>query len=339
MSDAGFCIDLNDKFTRVCDITQKGPKVELDTVGYAETAPLFFSQERNKVIEDQALVLTNLVTNLRIKKKLVHIVIPDTYAFSQIVEMPKLKEKELLAAIRYQADEFIPMDIDETSIDLEILREDPVAKKLLILIVASPKKIIEKIEKVCEAAHLIPDSLETEISAAGRLFTSILSLKGSKSVVINFGYYTTTLYLVDPESSLIIFSRTFKIGLDLFVKDMRANLSWEDKKIYEALKSIGFTQNASVDLGKLFAPIMKEFANELQKFLVLARDHYNISIEQLFIYNADTYINQLNQALTTSISLPVGALPIQNYLLPTPATTAFQTELSSLVSGIGGDLQ
>ena len=83
--------------------------------------------------------------------------------------MPKLKEKELIAAIRYQADEFIPMAIDETNLDLEVLKEDDKTNKMLIFIVASPKKLVEKIQKTVEMADFVPTTLENELSAVARL--------------------------------------------------------------------------------------------------------------------------------------------------------------------------
>src|SRR6185436_4812366 len=114
---------------------------ELLSLGSYETAPNFFDTENQLVLDKQVEILKRLYGNLRIRKKSVNVIIPDSRTYSQIVEMPKLKEKELIAAIRYQADEFIPMAIDETYLDLEILREDKRNHKLLVLIVASPKKV------------------------------------------------------------------------------------------------------------------------------------------------------------------------------------------------------
>src|SRR3989338_1652765 len=104
---------------------------------------------------------------IRVEKKRLNIVIPDGFTYSQIIKMPRLKEKELLSAIRYQADQFIPMPIDETSLDLEILYEDKVSNNSLVLIIAAPQKLIDRVQNLSEQEGLYPEAIENELSATG----------------------------------------------------------------------------------------------------------------------------------------------------------------------------
>jgi len=186
MTDSSFAIDINEKYTRIVDLTYKNGKIDLSCMGTENTIPNFFSDDTEKSIENQSEIISKLYANLKIVKKNANIIIPDSQSFSQILEFAKLNEKELLSAVRYQSDQFIPMSIEEVVLDIEIMKEDKQNKKNTILIVASPKKTVDRVEKAIEMAGLNPESLENEMSSFGRLFSEVLYVKfrlGKKLIV------------------------------------------------------------------------------------------------------------------------------------------------------------
>src|SRR3989339_1843428 len=157
----------------------------------------FCSADDEKNLDIQAQRIKKLVDSLKITKKNVNVVVPGSLTYSQILVMPQLNEKELVSAIKYQADQFIPMPIEETNIDLEIIDEYKAEGKLLILIVAAPKKLIEKIQTTVELSGLVPESIENELSASSRLisqFNKKFFLPDQEGVMVaNFGLNSTTL--------------------------------------------------------------------------------------------------------------------------------------------------
>lgn len=339
MSDSSFSIEINEKYTRMCDLRPSGNKIELTSVGSYETAVNFFDTENQLVVDKQIEIIKRLYGNLRIKKKSVNIIIPDSRTYSQIVEMPKLKEKELIAAIRYQADEFIPMAIDDTYLDLEILREDKKNRKLLVLIVAAPKKVVDQVYSVVERAGLLPESLENEMSAAGRLFSEVLAIKSTVYIVINIGFSTTSIYLVDGNTKLIVFARTIKIGLDLFVKDLKINLNWEENKIIDTLKRIGLAKSGSLNLGAIILPLLKELVSEVEKFIVLARQNLNLEVKNIYLFNFDSNIAYLPQYLEAYFHIPTLTAPVMESVIQNPISKSFSQEMSSYVSVISGNFR
>lgn len=339
MSDTAFTLEINEKYTRLVDAKYANKTIELTAAGIEQTFPHFFTADDEKVTEKQAEIITKLCTNLKIKKKEVQVVIPDGFTYSQIVEMPRLKEKELLAAIRYQADEFIPMPIDETSIDLEILREDPKARKVLILIVASPKKIVNRLEKTMEAAGFMADSLENELSAAGRILSEVIKPAGAVSLVVNFGYSHSSIYLVDGSSTLILLARTVNVGLELVLKDLVVNLNWEEQKVVEALKTIGLNPGGSVNIEGLVSPILKELFHEMEKIMILARDRFAMKVDHIYLYNFESHIAGLPKKTESYFSLPSQTLPVQQFIKQSPIAQSFSKDLSSFVSVLSGSIR
>lgn len=339
MNEAAFSLDLNEKYTRMCDLSISKDKIELLSLGYEETIPGFFSGSSESMIVQQAELIQQLHENLQIKKKKAQIIIPDNLTYSQILPMPKLSEKELIKAIRYQADEFIPLPIDDVYLDIEILTENEQEKKMLILIVASPKKVVDRIYRTIELAKLVPESLENELSATGRFVSDVLHIDDAPVLIVNFGFSSTSIYVVDPTSSLIVLSRSFKIGLDLLIRDLKVNLNWDDAKAAEALKTIGLSPNGSVDINAVVSPIIKELTQEIEKTIFQVRDKMNLQIKQIYTFNHDRLVANFPQTIQANFNIATQPLPFGQLILPNPISQSFGNEMSSFLSVIAGFLR
>lgn len=337
MSNTNFCIDLNEKFTRIGHAKENRHILDITSAGQIETVPSYYETMSERVAHEQAQKIKELKKKLKIRKKEVNVVIPDVFAFSQIIEMPKLKEKELVAAIKYQADEFIPMPINETYIDLEVLDDKSDKSKQLVLIIASPMKIIDYVYKTMEYANLTPQALENELSTIGRIFAELLRQKDGASIIFNMGYTGSSLYIKDEQRNLIIFMRKIKIGLQLFSKYLKVNLNWPDDKVYEALLKVGITKTETLDLATILSPLLKELVDEIQKVISVARDTYKLQIKQIYVYNLNDQIAHLNTHIKEQTQLQTLSVPVSKILKPNEITKALSADISSYVSVIGGN--
>jgi len=339
MSDNAFCLDIGEKFIRVVDSKLKGNLIEVQTYGQADAMPFYYNGGSDKNIESQADIIRELVTTLKIKKRNVNVIIPDSFSYSQIIDVPRLNDKELQSAIRYQADQFIPMPLDDISLDLEIIKEDVKNKQNTILLIASPKKVVSQLEKTLEYAGLNPVSLENEFSAIRRFYIEIGKfIAPSVLLLVNIGYTTSSIYLIDQISS-VSFSRTIKIGLDIFIKDVKLNLNIDEKKALEILQQIGFEKNASINLQPYVQTILSELIGEINKFIILAKDKYNISLSQVILLNYNSLIMSLEKEIQTSLGIPTQSLTMENFLVKNSISSAFNGVSSSYISALVGGIR
>lgn len=340
MSDSAFCLDLQEKYSRMGDVRVTGDKAEFVALGIQQTAPNYFSSDNQKAVEEQADIIAKLYGSLKIKKRVVDVVIPDTYTYFQILELPQLKEKELLSAIRYQSDEFIPMPLEETNLDIDIISEDLATRRLTALIVAVPKKTASTIEKTLDAAGLQAGSLENELTSFGRLYADKFgkTQKGNPTLIINLGFLSSSLYFIHPETSLITFARNFKIGLDLFLRDIRVNLNIDEKKSLEILKTVGFSTNASYNVGEILTPILHQFTDEARKFITVVKERLNMNITSVQLYNYDNHISQFNIKVGEALQIPTSSFNLGSVVVQNPVSQSFSGDLSSFASVVGGSL-
>jgi type IV pilus assembly protein PilM len=339
MADNSFVIDLGEKYTRLADAKLSNKKIAVNSLEQVETSPIFYFANNEKSIDAQAEIINKLWSSSRLKKKDVRLIIPDTYSYSHVLEVPKLNEKELQSAIRYHADQFIPLPIEEVSLDLEILNEDASSKKATILIIASPKALISQIEKTVERAGLFPESLENELSSVRRFLTEQVNLANGKPyLVINFGFSSSSIYFFDAQNRFLL-SRTFKIGLGLIIKDVKVNLNVDEKKAEEILRSLGLSANGSIDIEGIILPIIKEFIDELNKFVLLAKDQYNFIFGGIYLFNYDYLIPTFAKKIESMINIPTLSLNLQQMMIDSPLIQSHRNEISSYFTAITGNFR
>ncbi|HRN69880.1 MAG TPA: pilus assembly protein PilM [Candidatus Woesebacteria bacterium] len=338
MAHKVFSLAINEYQTRLAHLEKKKDKIELLSLGYDNTVPTFFSNPTDQSIQQQAQVIMQIYKQLNIKETKVQIVIPDSVSFSHLIVMPKLKEDELAKAIKLQVDEIIPLPISETNIDFEIVTELP-DNKILVLFVALEKKIADHIAKTIEFTKLEPISLENDLSVLGRFFAEVFPFMKDPSIVINFGFNATSFYVLNPTFPYFQNTKLIKIGLSTFLKDLKMNMNMEPLKSIEALKSIGFSTNGSVNLTPVISPITTEFINELSALIKFTKEKSNISIKHIYTMNYDTSIAHLSTVIQNSLSIPTVPVPLESILVPNPIVQTFKNNLTAFLPVIAGHLR
>jgi type IV pilus assembly protein PilM len=345
MSDTAFAVDIGETYVKIADVEKKKNKYTAKSLACGEITTNIYNSGGIKDLEVNSSLLQKLIKDADIKKKNVNIVIPDGRSYSQIIEMPILTEKELASAIKYQADQFIPLPIEKISLDLQILLEDKKNKKMKILLVAAENIIIDKITKIVEMAGLLPDSIENETSPSLR-FLSDMSLMQSQekrstyAIFINFGYYSTSLFLYDFSINLPLEIHSFSLGLNIFSKEIKANFNLSQEEINNLLLKVGFsTEKSSYNLNEILSAGLKEFVSEIERFIISTKNKLNLTINDVFIFGEGFKVNSLAEKLSTLLGLKVKVFDIYSYLTSNNAVEFIKNDLSLFIPSIGANLR
>ena len=332
-----FSLEITDNAIKIFDGEILPKEIVTKKISLLYNLPFsFFTQDTPDVSQKLADVIKKLVSDLKIGKRKVNVIIPDAYTYSQILPMPYLNEKELISAIKYQADQFIPLPIDEVNIDLEILYQNEKAKNLLVMVAAAPKKLANKIEELINLSGLIPNVLENQLSSFGRFLTKFsyfLTQKFSQKIVfINLNHNSTSLYFFDPNISLISKVHTFNLGYSLFLKELQINTSFDNKKINELLSSFDPKSKNPVDVETIITPVTKQFVFEIKK--ILSPDMIFFLIGEVFLFPAlPTILSKNINSTSFSIFNPYPLFK------PNPQVDHYKNFLSFFVTTFGGQIE
>ncbi len=333
-----FALEINEQFTRIGNVQFNKGSIELLSLGFDVTTPNFYSNPTDGTSAEQAKVISNLHSQLNLDQKQANVILPDSKAYSQLLVMPDLKDEELVNSIRLQADEFVPLPIDDVYIDLDIVTKLP-DNKQLILFVAAPKKIVDHLSNTITLAGFEAYTLENELSALGRFVAEVYPFVKEPSIIVNFGSGGSSIYFINPPFPYFQITRATHIGLDILLRDLSINLNLKDKQAFDAIERIGLHPGGSINIYPIIYPIISELLTEIEKTMLLAKEKYNVAVKNIYLYNLNGQIAGLNDAIQNKMNIPTQSIPISGVIVKNAVSEAFSSTIPSFISVIAGQIR
>lgn len=196
---------LHDKPLTGIDISQTGVKVmaintkkwTVSGYGSVDLDPAKLQESLNKGDDYLAKALRTLLDkNMNGKLPSDHAVIsvPTARTYSRSLTLPKEAEKNLLEAIKLEAEQYIPVPLSELNMDYEIIerRDD----SIVVTISAAPRKLVDSLMSACEASGLTVLMVEPGINSVARLINK--TEEGHlTTVIVDIGAATTDIAILD----------------------------------------------------------------------------------------------------------------------------------------------
>jgi len=331
-----FTLEIGEKSLKILDGQITNQQIEVRSLNYVDVPFSLFTDQTLNISNQISEIIKKTLSGLKINKKKVNLIIPDIFTFSQILSMPILNERELISAIKYQADQFIPLPIDEINIDLEIINKNEKEKNQLILVVAASKKLVEQIEEITQLSGLIPNILENQLTAFNRFLNkfSLPLLKNTASekiLFINFGLNSTSIYVFDKKLSLITKIHNFNLGYNLFTKEIQINTSLDNEKINQLLASYELENKNPIEVESIISPAINQLIFEIQKIFIPEMELFLIG--DIFRFPA------LSSILSKKMNLKIDIFNPKTVLKSNPQIENYKNKLSFFVTTFGGQIE
>jgi len=147
---------------------------DLASFGEFEINPRIF--KNGEIKNEQALIkiiqeALAKVKGEKLNTKYVVASLPEQKAFLRVIQMPKMTGEELRDAIPFEAENYIPLPIEKTYLDFQVIPPLSEKKQDLtqqVLIVAFPKSEVNSYLSLLKKAGLQPKIFETESMAISR---------------------------------------------------------------------------------------------------------------------------------------------------------------------------
>lgn len=343
MSDTSFCLDIGETYIKLAQVSPRKKSFKARAAGYAEIPFNIYAVTSEEYIAKATQITQKLIKDSQVDVSDARIIIPDSQSYTRIIDMPVLTDKELISAIRYQADQFIPVPIDQVSLDVHVISKDKTANKSRILLVAATHSVVNQIVRIVEDAALIPINIENETSAVLRLITESLNMSqanlNSSSLFINFGSTSSSIYLYDMAHNMPLQVHNFAIGHQIFFKDIKANYLLNDQQIKDLIERIGFTQEKSeYNLHELLKSPLNEFVSEVQRFIMSSKDQGSPEVKNIYLFGEGTKFAGMSEKMSELIKIPVSMFNIYSQFDRSNIADFFAHDWPLLVPAVGGCL-
>ncbi len=271
-----FGVDVGSSSVRVVQLRRAFGKYELVSFGSAEV-PENISQSDSKV-DQEAIggIVKELVRSLHIVINKVVMALPGDSIFTTVVKLPKMPLAEIQKAVKYQAEQNIPLKPKEVRTDWQVISETPDKKYLNIIIIAAPLSKVEKTMHIAEAAGLEINALEINAIAAARALQTSEPLYA----ILNIGATHTEVAII--ENGVMSHTRAIPIGGQALTRAIALSLGIEQSQAEQFKRKFGILPDQlEGQLFKAAKPILFNLSEEITRSLKFYYDQYGKNVTLL----------------------------------------------------------
>ena len=230
--------------------------------------------------------------------------IPTAHTFNRILKLPKLGSKELAEAVRLEAEQYIPMPVDQLYLDHMIINQTD--KDMELYAVAVPQKIIDSYLLLTRLLGLEAVAMEPTTGATSRLFVTA-DRNDVATVLVDFGSISTDITIFDKT---LIVTGTVDGGGDYFTNQIAKNfgVTTQEAHIIKTKYGLRYSKKQK-EITEVLAPLLEQMVKEIKRVLRYYEERYgaNRKIGQIVVMGGGSNVPGLSDYLTNTLRIPVRA--------------------------------
>jgi type IV pilus assembly protein PilM len=297
-----FGLDIGSTAIRLVQLRRGGEHPALVAYG-SIPVPLNLTTSDSKMDQDKiAELIKQLVRENHVTLKNVVAGLSSSKVFATVITTPKLDNAQLAKAIRYQAEQYVPMALDQVKLDWAVIDQTKDGKQLEVLLVAVPFSVIDKYVSILEKAGLDPLALEANATAVARSLVPA----GPKAVaMLDLGSLDSDISIVWNNAPRLV--RSVNVGGLTFVKSVAENLGLDEVQANQFTYKFGLTQSKlEGQVFKAIKPTLETLVSEIEKSVKYFTGRYpDVKIEKLVVTGSASSLPELGPFLANSTGLPV----------------------------------
>ena len=223
------------------------------------------------------------------------------------ITLPSMSEEELDEQIHWEAEQYIPFDINDVNLYHEITGHDPSGQNMDVLLVACKRDKIAQFTQVISQAGKQPVVVDVDAFALQNAYEANYNPSPNQTVaLLDIGASVMTINVVRGTTS--IFARDISAGgnqyTDLLQKEL--NLTFDQA---ESLKRGGSAEaNASIEqAGPAIQSVSEMLGLEIQRTLDFFRSTAvdSPAIDRMLIAGGSSKVGHLTEYLSEKFQMPV----------------------------------
>jgi len=256
-------LDIGSKTIKVVELKPHGDKLALKSAG----AVGYSGAHLEQIQDDQSLAqiaqtIKKLISDAKISSRDVSISLPESQVFTRILKFPLLNEQEIASAVKWEAEEYIPLPLNEAVIQHVVLerQETKNPPQTLVLLTAAARNLVQKYVNLLAMANINVVGVETELMS----MTRSMAPQAGVAVLVDFGARSTDIAIVKDEQ--LFFSRSVPTAGEAFTRAVAQALGVTPQQAEEYKRTYGLDENQlEGKVGRALLPIFKTVTEEIKK--------------------------------------------------------------------------
>ncbi|MAE93104.1 MAG: pilus assembly protein PilM [Deltaproteobacteria bacterium] len=222
-------LDIGSSSVKIVELVKRNKGIELQHVGVAALPPEAIVQ--GAFLNSGAIVdaIQQAVDESGIKNKNVAAAVSGHSVIVKKISLPAMTRDELEESIRWEAEQYIPFDINEVNLDFQILETGDAEGQMDVLLVAAKKDLIDDYVQVISEAGLTASVIDVAAFAVENAYEANYEVNPDEVVaLVNIGAQVVNINILSQ--GIPAFTRDVSTGGNAYTEEIQKALSvsWEE---------------------------------------------------------------------------------------------------------------
>ncbi|MBE6052851.1 MAG: type IV pilus assembly protein PilM [Clostridium sartagoforme] len=268
-----------------------------------------------KILNVQAVVdiVSFLIKENGVKAKDVIFTTNSSSIINRDITIPIVQEDEMETVIRYEIQQYLPINLDDYIIQFIVLDEivDDIGAKLKVNVTAFPEKMAFAYYSVINTLDLNPYALDVTYNSINKI-ANYAEYTGNKGQVIggtvafiDMGATSTNVTIF--KNGKLDFTRIIKSGGDNIDYSLSQSLNMSVKSTESVKIKDGniLSYNEEDTLNLTIRRSVDEILEELERIIQFYNNKSNSSIDKIYIYGGMSNLNNINLYMKNKLSIEI----------------------------------
>lgn len=333
-------IDVGSGSIKLVELKSENKGARLHTYGWIEQRSEVVKVDSAEQMKITADAIKKLWTSSHAQSKRCIAALPSFSVFSYMISLPFMPDKDIPAAVKWEAKKVVPMPLEEVTLDWKVVDKGAAqpleppkdqqakdSKSIKVLLTAAPRNLVQKYINIFAQAGIELLSLETESFALSR---SLIGYEPTVALLIDLGMTVTDIVVVD--NGLPMVSRSIDVGGATLTKAIADAMHVDLRRAEQFKRDMGFAAtNASQGVLKIIQQAFAPIVNEIQYSRQTYQEQRQKQILKVVLSGGTAWLPGLTTYLESVLQLKV--------LIGDPwARVSYPQELAPVLKEIGPGL-
>ncbi len=220
------------------------------------------------------------------------------------ISMPRMDENVVAEQIKWEAEQYIPFDVNEISLEHHILKSmRSGGENMDVLLVAAKQEFVFRYLETVEAAGLRCSMIDVAGFALANCFEFNYGVTPEITALLNIGAGVTNFVVVDRGE--VIFSRDVSVGGHTYTSDINKSMGVSAAEA-EALKiSASMGQEVPEEVNSIIASTNDAVVDELRNsFEFFSATAGGAAIQKFYVTGGSIYVPGLVESVSKATGIP-----------------------------------
>ncbi|RMH69841.1 MAG: type IV pilus assembly protein PilM [Gemmatimonadetes bacterium] len=296
-------LDIGSHLIKVVELKKSGKGYSLENFGVKPLLPEAIVEgeimDRDLVIE----TIRELWEETGLKTKHVVTSVSGRAVIMKPITMDKMKEEEAREAIRWEAEQHVPFDIDEVYLDLQIIDDQSSDRQMSVLLVAAKRDMINTRVDLIREAGLVPVIIDLDNFAMMNSYEENYGISPETIALIDVGSEVSNLIVIREGHP--IFQKEIFVAGKTFTEAIQRNLNQTYETSIALLKGEPVDDVSPDELQPILESVVEDLANSIDRSFSFVRTASADGVDRIVLSGGNARIVGLADYLGQHHGVPV----------------------------------